>query len=212
MPRWGALVALALAACQPAAGGKPDAPGQKKPLRKADVSALEAGLAHHPPERRGPEPGKPVHSSDADQWLQSSGLYDLSKVTLPPGAAEVRLWDDIGVVNGTVVQKRGKAFHGAQVFLPEDCTPDDCSGWVVALEPCVPWDQLWQGLVDQGVMEAPDGSEPAAASDGAETYTIEVQSDGKYWVKQYVLASDTSPAAKKVKALDALMNESLYCH
>lgn len=206
-----ALALLALVACQPAAGKKPAA-SAGKPLHKADLTALGEGITHTAPTRSGPEPDKPVLSGSEEQWLESKGLYDLSKVTLPKGVVEVRLWDDIGVINGTIVQKRGSAFHGAQVFLPEDCSPGHCGGWVVALTPCVPWDQLWSALAKQGVMDPPATGGSALGGGANETYTVEVQADGKYWAKQYAPAADNGPAAQKVKAFDGVTNRSLYCH
>src|SRR5688572_26177625 len=75
---------------------------------QTSVLALAADIKHTAPTREAPRPWEEIYLDQlANPWAERGGLYSLSKITLPEGVSEVRVWRSsaFGMTHGIVVQE-----------------------------------------------------------------------------------------------------------
>jgi hypothetical protein len=92
--------------------------------------------------------------------------------------------------------------------------PDGCYGWAAGLEPCVPWDQVWNDLLRNGVMTLDDDGELTGRRlhpGEVDEYVVEIQRDGKYRTYSY---SDPQrqrwPEARRMLAIALTLRRSFH--
>jgi len=183
---------------------------------RLNARAFREGVEDQLPVRRQPYEWESLFLDYPRRWALAAGLHDLSRVLLPKGVVEVRIWEEFNPhtrYQGTIVQKRNSSFYGADLFFGA-VEPDSCGGWAVGLVPCDSWESVWSELLSQGLMELPDSSELPDGhflEDGI-GLVVEIQAEGQYRTYHYDDPDyQTWTEARRVEKIIDVVRHRILC-
>ncbi|MCM3874419.1 MAG: hypothetical protein ND895_27325 [Pyrinomonadaceae bacterium] len=147
-------------------------------------------------------------SEEADRFAAFAGLKDLGSSNLSNGDVEIRVWFGFGLfpLEGFVMGRsdgRWSAIHlkADQHWESKRVSRNELQA------PKSGWESCWQQLVDAGVLNIPDGTDPSDPD--AQGYVVQIRNAASYRSYHYVSPEYSElPAAKNVLEIgDIISNE-----